>query len=112
MTLETVRGTGAAPARRRAYAFGEVGDALAPAALVVYCAFEAGGYFPDTPGIVAAGVLVVLALRVATVRRPFAGFSRGGAAVATALAALIGLTLVSAGWSHAPARALLEADWL
>ena len=85
-------------------------DALLPAALVAYCAFNAGGYFPDTPGVVAAVLLVALALRVAIVPRPFAGWSRAATVAAGALALLGAWTVVSMAWSHAPARAVLEAD--
>src|SRR4051794_40125498 len=84
-------------------------DAVVPALLVVYCAFNAGGYFPDTPGIVAAALLVVLALRTALAPAPFAGFGRGAALAAGALAALAAWALVSMAWSHSPARAVLEA---
>src|SRR5437868_5138347 len=85
-------------------------DAVVPAVLVGYCAFHAGGYFPDTPGVVAAALLVALALRVALVPAPFAGFGRRAAAAAGLLVAFAGWTLASAGWSHAPARAVIEAD--
>lgn len=80
------------------------------AALVVYCSFNAGGFFADTPAIVAVAALVLLVARVAVVEFPFAGFGRGAAAGAAALAALAAWTLLSAVWSDAPGRAVLEAD--
>jgi O-Antigen ligase len=80
------------------------------AALVVYYSFNAGGFFADTPAIVAVATLLVLAARMAVVERPFAGFGRGAAAGAAALGALAGWTLLSAAWSDAPGRAVLEGD--
>src|SRR3954471_5365048 len=109
MTTETTRGVRAVRLSA-APALGRLGDALLPAGLVTYCAFDAGGYFPDAPGTVAAALLVVLALRVATVPRPFAGFGRAAAAGATVLAAFLAWTVASALWSDAPARAVIEGD--
>src|SRR3954468_13794348 len=100
MTIETTRGGRPAPVLLSAApALGRLGDALLPAGLVTYCAFDAGGYFPDTPGTVAAGVLVVLAVRIATGPRPFGGLGRAAAAGATVLAALLAWTVASALWS-------------
>jgi len=85
-------------------------DAAVPALLVGYCAFNAGGYFPDIPGVVAAVLLVVLALRVALLPAPFAGIGRRAGIAGLVLVVLAGWTLASMGWSHAPARAAFEAD--
>src|SRR3954468_17077275 len=103
MTIETTRGGRPAPVLLSAApASGRLGDALLPAGLVAYCAFDAGGYFPDTPGTVAAALLLVLALRIATVPRRFAGLGRAAAAGAAVLAALLVWTVTSALWSDAP----------
>jgi hypothetical protein len=80
------------------------------AALVLYYSFNAGGFFADTPAIVAVAMLVLLAARVAVFERPLAGFGRGVAAGAAAVAALAVWTLLSAAWSGAPGRAVLEGD--
>lgn len=78
--------------------------------LVVFYSFNAGGFFADTPAIVAVATIVLLVARVAVVERPFAGFGRGAATGAGALAALAVWTLLSAAWSDAPGRAVVEAD--
>jgi hypothetical protein len=77
---------------------------------VVYTAFSAGGYFAGTTAVATALVAVVLALRLTVAERPFAGLSGPLAVAAGALGLLATWTLVSASWSHAPARALLEFD--
>jgi hypothetical protein len=81
---------------------------LVPGALVVLLGFQAGGFFPGSWSTVAAAVAVLLALRIALAGRPFAGLGPAAAVVAAALALLGVWIVLSAGWSHAPARALLE----
>lgn len=84
--------------------------ALLPGALTVHFAFNAGGYFAGEPAALAILLLVVLAARIMLTSDPAAELSRGLLFAAAALA-LFGLwTLVSGGWSDAPARALLEFD--
>jgi hypothetical protein len=83
---------------------------LLPGGLLAYTAFSAGGYFAGTTAVAAVVVAVVLALRVTLAERPFAGLSAPLAAAAGALGLLAAWTLVSASWSHAPARALIEFD--
>lgn len=84
--------------------------ALLPGALTIYLAFHAGGYFAGEAAALAILLLVVLAARIMLARDPAAGLSRPLLAAAAALALFMLWTLVSGGWSHAPARALAEAD--
>jgi O-antigen ligase len=81
-----------------------------PAALTVYFAFNAGGFYPRPPAYVAIVLCVVLLLRVTLARDPFEGLSRPLALASGALASYALLTLLSASWSHAPGRALVEFD--
>ena len=82
----------------------------APGALTVYVAFRAGGFFPGTQGVLAAGLAVALALRLTLVERPLAGASRALVVVAGALTLYAAWALVSVWWSGSPARATLEFD--
>src|SRR5437016_1256224 len=109
LRLAEVSGRGGVIAAERRSPASAAAGVLA-AALVIYYSFNAGGFFADTPAIVAVATLVLLAARVAVIERPFAGFGRGAAAGAAALAALASWTLVSAAWSDAPGRAVLEGD--
>lgn len=81
-----------------------------PGALTVYLAFDAGGYFPDGPALAGIALALVLVLRLALVERPFAGFSPPAAVAAGALGLYALWTLLSATWSDASARSLLEFD--
>jgi O-antigen ligase len=81
-----------------------------PGILTVYFGFNAGGFFVGSQALVAVVLLVILALRVTTDDDPFAGISAPLALAAGALAAFAVWTLVSAAWSDAPSRALLEFD--
>jgi hypothetical protein len=78
--------------------------------LVLYFCFHAGGYFPGVTGLVATVVLVALLLRVALCNRPFAGLGRASIIGEGALGLFALWTLLSAAWSDAPARALVEYD--
>ena len=95
------------PAARRAL---WIAAQLVPGALIVYLAFEGGGFFPTAPAVVAVGLAIVLVLRVTTSARPFAGVGPLVAIIAAALALLAIWTLASATWSNAPGRALIEFD--
>src|SRR3954471_24492335 len=86
-----------------------LGSAALVAALTLYAAFNAGGYFADAFGVIAVALLLGLALRVAVVERPFAGWSRGLALPAAALTVFAGWSLLSVAWSDAAGRTLLEA---
>ena len=77
-----------------------VGSAALAAALTLYAAFNAGGYFADAFGVIAVALLLGLALRVAVVERPFAGWSRRLALAAGALTLFAGWSLLSLAWSN------------
>lgn len=89
---------------------GTGGLAMLPGALLVYLSFNAGGFFVGTTAPVAVALLVILATRVVVSEGPFAGLSRALALAAGALVLYALWTLLSATWSHAPARALIEFD--
>jgi hypothetical protein len=78
---------------------------LGPAALI-YLAFNAGGYFPSSTGLVTIVFAQALVLRTTLAARPFEGFDR------TLAIPLVGLTLygafqlASALWAHATAHVL------
>jgi len=82
--------------------------ALVPGILVVYLAFNAGGYFPNTQGLVTIVLLLALAGWIGFAAEPFAGLSPLLALAAAALAAFATWTLLSGAWSDSTARALLE----
>ena len=79
-------------------------------ALVVWLAFNAGGFFPGTVGYAAIGAGLVLLVWLTTAERPFEGVGALLAAAAGALTLYAVWTLLSAGWSDATSRALLEFD--
>ncbi len=81
-----------------------------PGALTAYFAFNAGGFFPETPALVAIVLILVLVVRVTTAEDPFAGFSWPLAVASGALGLYCVWTLLSGTWSDAPARALIEFD--
>jgi len=81
-----------------------------PGVLIVYFSFNAGGFYPDTTGVAAILLALLLVVRVTTAEDPFAGFGWSLALAAAALAALALWTLLSGSWSDAPARALIEFD--
>lgn len=81
-----------------------------PGALTVYFAFNAGGFFPETPAFVAIVLILVLVVRITTADDPFAGFSWPLAVAAGALALYCVWVLVSGSWSDAPGRAFIEFD--
>jgi hypothetical protein len=82
--------------------------ALLPGALVTYLAFNAGGFYANTQGLVAVVLLIILAGWVLFAEAPFAGFGRPLAVATVAMAAYAGWTLLSATWSDSTSRALLE----
>lgn len=86
------------------------GTLFLPGALVVFLSFNAGGYFPGTPALVAVVVLLCLVGRILTGERPFAGFSPQLGICAGALGLYALWTLVSASWSDSTWRALVEFD--
>jgi hypothetical protein len=81
-----------------------------PGALIVYLAFNAGGFFPETVAVVTLVLLLALAARILGADRPFAGFNRGLAIAAGAMTIFALWTLLSAAWSDSTWRALTEFD--
>jgi len=81
-----------------------------PGLATAVLAFVAGGYFPVTTGLSAAILCLLLVAHVTLSERPFAGWSAALAVMAGALALFAVWTMVSGGWSHSPARALVESD--
>jgi hypothetical protein len=105
----TVTATGVAIATRT----GELAIAalmLLPGALIVFTAFNAGGYFPATPAIVCVVLTQILLVRILQARRPFEGFAPATLVAVAALGLYTLMTLASALWSHAASRALIEFD--
>ena len=76
--------------------------------LTGWLAFSDGGFHTQEASIATVVVLVGLLLLVMVAPRPFAGMSPWGFATAGALTLFAIWTLVSATWSDAPARALIE----
>jgi O-antigen ligase len=87
---------------------------LLPGALIVFMAFNAGGYFPGTPAVAAIVLTQILLVRIVQARHPFEGFAPVTLVAILALAIYGALTLASALWSHATGRAVIEFDrvWL
>ncbi len=92
----------------RARSTAAVLPALLPGLLVVVLGFEAGGFYPDTWAPLALLLAVALAVRVSIAERPFAGVSAWSGVAAGALALLGAWMLLSASWSDAPGRAVIE----
>jgi hypothetical protein len=83
---------------------------LLPGALIVFTGFNAGGYFPATPAILAIVLAQILLVRIVQARHPFAGLTLSTLVALGALAAYALMTLLSTLWSHASGRALIEFD--
>jgi hypothetical protein len=81
-----------------------------PGALVVFLSFNAGGYFPGTPALVAVFLLLCLAARMLAAERPFEGFTPALGICAAALCLYALWTLISGSWSDSTWRALVEFD--
>jgi hypothetical protein len=84
--------------------------AALPGALTIYLAFNAGGYFPGAPAVLAVVLALVLVLQLTLAERPFDGFGGALFLAGGALGLYAVWTLLSADWSDAPARALIEFD--
>ncbi len=78
--------------------------------LTAYLGFQEGGFFAGTTAAAAVVVAIGLVLRVTLAGDPLRAFGPAATVAATALAGLAVWTLLSKGWSDAPARALLEFD--
>lgn len=83
---------------------------LLPGALVAFLGFHAGGFFAGTTAGVAAALAVALLLRLMLAEHPFAGFGPALLVAVASLALFAAWTLLSATWSGASSRALLEFD--
>lgn len=83
---------------------------LIPGVLMVIVGFRAGGYFPDATALAAVAIAVVLVLRVAFSKRPFARQRLPYVLCASALGLFALWTLLSGVWSRAPSRAIVEYD--
>ncbi len=83
---------------------------VAPGIITIYLGFNAGGFFPLEPAVAAVALVVVLALQILLAEEPFAGLGRLGVIVIAAMTLLSVWTLVSAAWSHAAGRSLIEFD--
>src|SRR3954453_16470578 len=69
------------------------------AATTLLLAFHAGGFFPGIVGVVAAGLVLVLVVRIAVAERPFEGWTWWLNVAAGAFALFAAWTLLSATWS-------------
>jgi len=83
---------------------------LLPGGLVVFTGFNAGGYFPATPAIVAVVLTQILLVRIVRSRRPLQGLAPVTLVAIAALGSYALMTLVSASWSGSASRALIEFD--
>jgi O-Antigen ligase len=83
---------------------------LLPGALIVFTAFNAGGYFPATPAIVAVVLSQILLVRIMQAPHPFEGLAPITLLAIAALGCYSAMTLISALWSHSLSRALIEFD--
>jgi O-antigen ligase len=83
---------------------------ILPAAFTAALAFMAGGFFPETIGLAAGLLCLLLVARVTLAERPFAGWSAPLAVTAGTLALFCAWTLASSQWSHSPVRAMTEFD--
>lgn len=96
--------------RRALSGLANAAGTVLPAALTVYLAFNAGGFFPDTTGIVAVVLAVALMARIALAGRPFGAVGVWTAVAGAALAGFAAWTGISAAWSDSPERALIELN--
>jgi O-antigen ligase len=93
---------------------GMVALMLLPGALIVFMGFNAGGYFPGTPAVVAIVLTQILLVRIVQARHPFEGLAPITLVAIAGLGLYAALTLASALWSHSTGKAVLEFDraWL
>jgi len=81
-----------------------------PGALIVFTGFNAGGYFPATPAIVAVVLTQILLVRIVRSRHPLEGLAPATLVAIAALGSYALMTLLSALWSGSAGRALIELD--
>jgi O-Antigen ligase len=94
----------------RASALLDAGFAVVPAGLTVFLAWHAGGFFPGATATAALIALLLCAAVVAVYTGLRAGITWRIAAVGGGLGLLCVWVMLSALWSNAPGRALLEFD--
>jgi O-antigen ligase len=99
------RNAGAAPAQPAMVAL-----MLLPGALVVFMAFNAGGFFPAAPAAAAIVLAQILLVRIVRARDPLEGLTPAALLAIACLGLYAALTLASALWSHSTSRALIEFD--
>jgi O-Antigen ligase len=83
---------------------------LLPGALVVFMAFNAGGFFPAAPAAAAIVLAQILLVRIVRSRDPFEGLAPAALVAIACLGVYAALTVGSALWSHSTSRALIEFD--
>lgn len=83
---------------------------LLPGAALVFFSFNAGGFFPGSPALVAVVLLLLLVSRLLVAAQPFAGFGRPLAIAAGALGVYTLWSLLSGTWSDSSWRAVVEFD--
>jgi O-Antigen ligase len=81
-----------------------------PALATAWLGFRSGGFFAGPVAVTALTLALLLVLRITVAREPFGGWSLALGLGSGALACLAVLILVSAAWSHAPARSIVEFD--
>jgi O-antigen ligase len=83
---------------------------LVLAALTVFLGFNAGGFFPGSTATAAIALCFLVVLGAMLVSRPFESFTPAFFIPLGLLAGFAAWTLISASWSGATGRALLEFD--
>ncbi len=83
---------------------------LVPGALVVYFAFNTGGFYPGAPAYIAMLLCVAMAIRALLAGFPLAGASRLLLIATSSMSLYSLLALLSGLWSHAPGVARVEFD--
>jgi O-Antigen ligase len=83
---------------------------LLPGALVVFMAFNAGGFFPAAPAAAAIVLAQILLVRIVRSRDPFDGLAPAALVAIACLGLYAALTVASSLWSHSASRALIEFD--
>ena len=81
-----------------------------PGVLIVFFAFNGGGFFPFAPAVAAVFVAFVVLLRLAFADDPFEGLGRLALAAVALFALYAGWVFLSQAWSHAPGRAFTETS--
>ena len=97
-------------ARKFVESVGKSWHVAIPGVATAVLAFLAGGFFAVTTGLAVGAMCLLLVAHLTLSERPFAGWSAALAVTATALALFVVWTMLSGGWSDAPARALRESD--